>query len=49
MWAELEGDPTLSPAQLARRTYGSFASAWQVKHDWQLLVGASSPPVTSAT
>ena len=37
MWAALELDPTLAPAELARRTYGSFATAWQVKQDWQLL------------
>lgn len=40
MWAELETDPSLPPADLARRTYGSFATAWHVKHDWQLLDGA---------
>ena len=38
MWAALERDPTLSAAELARLTYGSFASAWQVRHDWALLV-----------
>ena len=37
MWAALELDPTLSPSELARQTYGSFATAWQVKHDWDLL------------
>jgi hypothetical protein len=37
MWAELERDPSLSAAELARRTYGSFATAWQVKQAWQLL------------
>ena len=37
MWAELEADPALPAAELARRTYGSFATAWHVKHDWQLL------------
>lgn len=47
MWAELEGDPTLSPAELARRTYGSFATAWQVKHDWQVLAGVSASPEPS--
>ncbi|MBZ0271655.1 hypothetical protein K8I61_06440 [bacterium] len=40
MWAELEGDPTLSAAELARRTYGSFATAWNVKKDWALLHAA---------
>ncbi len=38
MWAELDRDPALSAAELARRTYGSFATAWQVKHDRALLV-----------
>ncbi len=37
MWAAMEGAPELSPAQLARATYGSFATAWQAKRDWQLL------------
>jgi hypothetical protein len=27
----------LSPAELARRTYGSFATAWHVKRDWDIL------------
>ena len=47
MGAELEADPTLSPAELARRTYGSFATAWQVKHDWQVLAGIGSSPASS--
>jgi hypothetical protein len=38
MWAALEREPRLSAAELARQTYGSFASAWQVKHDWTVLV-----------
>ena len=37
MWAELEKHPTLSAAELARRTYGSFATAWQVKKDYEIL------------
>jgi hypothetical protein len=37
MWAALESQPPLSGAALARHTYGSFATAWQVKHDWELL------------
>lgn len=37
MWAELEKNPTLSPSELARRTYGSFGTAWAVKHDFELL------------
>ena len=37
MWAALERDPDLSPAEVARQTYGSFASAWRVKKDWEIL------------
>lgn len=40
-WAELERDPSLSAATLARRAYGSFATAWQVKKDWSVVHGAS--------
>lgn len=40
MWAELERDASISAAELARRTYGSFATAWRVKHDWQVLEAA---------
>ena len=40
MWAELEADPTLSATALARRTYGSFATAWHVRNDFTLLVGS---------
>jgi hypothetical protein len=48
MWAELETDPGLAAAELARRTYGSFATAWHVKHDWQVLRGAGPRPQPSA-
>lgn len=37
MWAELERDPELSAAELARRAYGSFATAWKVRQDQALL------------
>ncbi len=37
MWAALDRKPSLSASELARRTYGSFATAWQVKHDRDLL------------
>jgi hypothetical protein len=37
MWAELENDPSLSAAELARRAYGSFATAWHVRRDFGLL------------
>lgn len=38
MWAELEKKPDLSTAELARRTYGSFATAWNIKKDFNLLL-----------
>jgi hypothetical protein len=34
MWAALERQPDLSAAALARATYGSFATAWQVRRDF---------------
>lgn len=37
MWVLLEAEPHLSPSELARRTYGSFATAWQVKRDFELV------------
>lgn len=40
MWAELTLEPDLSPAELARRSYGSFATAWQVSRDFKLLAKA---------
>ncbi len=43
MWAALEEEPTLSAAALARRTYGSFATAWHVRRDFALLSRTLSP------
>ena len=37
MWAVLEGEPDLTASELARRTYGSFATAWTVKRDRAVL------------
>jgi hypothetical protein len=42
MWAELERQPDLSAAELARHVYGSFATAWHVKRDWELLSRANA-------
>lgn len=42
MWAELDQDPSLSAAELARRAYGSFATAWHVKQDWEVLKKAGT-------
>jgi len=40
-WAALEQDPKLSAAELARRAYASFATAWQVKREFEILNGAT--------
>lgn len=37
MWAQLELDETLSASKLAHLSYGSFATAWQVKREWELI------------
>jgi hypothetical protein len=42
MWAAVEDDPTLSATALARKTYGSFATAWRVRRDFAILAGAES-------
>ena len=39
MWAALENDASLSAAALARKTYGSFATAWHVRRDFVLVGG----------
>ncbi len=39
MWALVVREPAMPAADLARRTYGSFATAWQVKRDHGLLTG----------
>lgn len=48
LWAALEAAPGLSAAELARRTYASFASAWGVRRDFQIVTvgetrGSTSP------
>jgi len=37
LWAAMEKAPDLSVADLARRTYASFASAWGVKRDFGIV------------
>ena len=37
MWALLASQPDLAAAELARRTYGSYATAWRVRRDFELL------------
>lgn len=39
LWAANEADPDATAAELARRTYASFASAWQVKRDADVVAG----------
>jgi hypothetical protein len=41
MWAALEQQPDLTAAALARETYGSFATAWQVRRDFAVWRAAS--------
>jgi hypothetical protein len=41
MWAALERKPDLSAAALARETYGSFATAGQVRRDFVVRAAAS--------
>jgi hypothetical protein len=49
MFAALEQQRTLSAAELARRCYGSFTTAWQVKRDYELLgVDKTRPVLTPA-
>lgn len=42
MWAALTMNPSLTPADLARRTYGSFATAWEVRRDWDVVHAAAA-------
>jgi hypothetical protein len=37
VWSALTADDSLSPAELARRTYASFATASDVRHDWRVV------------
>ncbi len=43
MWAALGHEPGITAAELARRTYGSFATAWHVRRDYELLERARHP------
>jgi hypothetical protein len=40
MWAELERVGEIPASQLARKAFGSFATAWQVLRDWSILRSA---------
>lgn len=41
LWATNEADPNASAAELARKTYASCASAWQVKRDSTFLTDSA--------
>jgi len=47
MWAALEKDGSLSAAALAKKTYGSFATAWRVRRDFDLVAMNEARPVRS--
>jgi hypothetical protein len=42
LWAALQDNPALTASELARLTYASFASAWEVKRDFALVKGESA-------
>lgn len=42
MWALIERNPELTPAEIARRTYGSFPTAWEARRDWRILQSKSA-------
>ena len=37
MWATIEQSPELTPAEIARATYGSFPTAWETRRDWLIV------------
>ena len=37
MWALIERHPELTPAEIARQSYGSFPTAWETRRDWMIL------------
>ena len=48
-WAELERDPNLSAAALARKIYSSFSVAWNAKRDFALAAHARPSRATART
>jgi hypothetical protein len=44
LWAAQEADPDASVADLARRTYASFASAWVVRRDFGIVADSQRSP-----
>jgi hypothetical protein len=43
LWAAFASDPTASAAEVARRAYASFASAWHVRKDFAIAMAAQAP------
>ena len=37
IWALIERHPELTPAEIARKSYGSFPTAWEARRDWMIL------------
>ena len=44
VWAALDREPSASAADLARRAYASFATAWQTRRDFATAVPAEPAP-----
>lgn len=42
LWAALRRDDSLTPSELARRTYTSFAAAWEIRRDWDVVHAAAA-------
>lgn len=49
VWAALEADPKAKPADLARRTYASFATAWTARRDHRVVAGGGIRALSGAT
>jgi len=49
LWAAMESDPEAKPADLARRTYASFATAWEVRRDYQVTLNEPASVFNRAT
>lgn len=37
LYAALELSHKLTPSEIARKCYGSFSTAWNVKKDWEII------------
>jgi uncharacterized protein (DUF2384 family) len=46
MWALIERTPSMTSAEIARQSYGSFPTAWEVRRDWLILQSSSGKLAT---